>query len=220
MPAGRSGSTFTPNVGQRGLAASALSKISIGKFESTPPSTSVCASPLSPSRSVTGWKNSGIEIEATVLYAGTCIFEGTALSEGRGTSAPMRIIGAPGVDGEKMLREFHARKLPGAEATPVYFDPTASKHRGELCGGLMLHVTDYETIRPVALGVELLDIFRTLYPEQSVFNPPYNPGGRRGIELLTGRGDFVTGFDKDKILSDYARESESFRREKAVYHMY
>lgn len=158
--------------------------------------------------------------EATVLYAGTCIFEGTALSEGRGTSAPMRIIGAPGVDGEKMLREFHARKLPGAEATPVYFDPTASKHRGEVCGGLMLHVTDYETIRPVALGVELLDIFRTLYPEQSVFNPPYNPGGRRGIELLTGRGDFVNGFDKDKILSDYARESESFRREKTVYHMY
>ena len=102
----------------------------------------------------------------------------------------------------------------------VYFDPTASKHRGEVCGGLMLHVTDYETIRPVALGVELLDIFRTLYPEQSVFNPPYNPGGRRGIELLTGRGDFVTGFDKDKILSDYARESESFLREKAVYHMY
>lgn len=158
--------------------------------------------------------------EATVLYAGTCIFEGTALSEGRGTSAPMRIIGAPGVDGEKMLREFRARRLPGVEATPVYFNPTASKHRGEVCGGLMLHVTDYEAIRPVTVGVELLDIFRRLYPEQAVFNPPFNPGGRQGITLLTGRGDFVEDFDKDRILSAYAEESELFRREKIKYHLY
>lgn len=158
--------------------------------------------------------------EATVLYAGTCIFEGTALSEGRGTSAPMRIIGAPGVDGEKMLREFHARKLTGVEATPVYFNPTASKHQGEVCGGLMLHVTDYEAIRPITVGVELLDIFRTLYPEQSVFNPPFNPGGRQGISLLTGRGDFAESFDKNRILEAYEQESRLFCREKEKYHLY
>ena len=158
--------------------------------------------------------------EATVLYAGTCIFEGTNLSEGRGTSAPMRITGAPGMDGEKLLREFNTRPHPGAAATPVRFNPTASKHAGEVCGGLMLHVTDYDLIRPVALGVELLDIYMKLYPEQVRFNEPYNPGGRRGIELLTGRGDFTENFNKDRILEAYAEESAAFSGEKQQYHMY
>lgn len=158
--------------------------------------------------------------EATVLYAGTCIFEGTSLSEGRGTSAPMRITGAPGMDGEKLLREFQSRGLPGVAATPVYFNPTASKHQGEICGGLMLHVTDYDSIRPVTVGVELMDIYRKLYPEKFSFLPPYNPGGRQFITLLTGRGDFVEHFDKDAILSAYAQESALFAAEKQTYHLY
>ena len=84
----------------------------------------------------------------------------------------------------------------------------------------MLHVTDYEQIRPVSLGIELLDMFLTLYPEKTRFNEPYNPGGRRGIDLLTGRGDFSSDFNKDRVLKDYAVESELFCREKQQYHLY
>lgn len=158
--------------------------------------------------------------EATMLYAGTCIFEGTELSEGRGTSAPMRIIGAPGMDGEKLLREFRGRRLPGIDATPVCFSPTSSKHRDELCGGLMLHVTDYDSIRPVAAAVELLDVFRKLYPEETRFRPPYQKGGRPMITLLTGCGDFIENFDKDAILQRYALESEKFAEYKRTWHLY
>lgn len=158
--------------------------------------------------------------EGTALYAGTCLFEGTALSEGRGTAAPFRIIGGPGIDGEILVREFAALGLPGAAATPVYFTPAASKHRGEACGGLMLHVTDFRALRPVELGVELLALFQRLYPEQSAFLPPAQPGGRPFISLLTGCGDFVPGWDKGRVLARWREESAAFGREKQQYHLY
>lgn len=158
--------------------------------------------------------------EGTALYAGTCIFEGTALSEGRGTAAPFRIIGGPGIDGEKLVKEFAALGLPGAAATPVYFVPTASKHQGVPCGGLMLHVTDLDALRPVALGVELLALFQRLYPEQSAFLPPAAPEVRPFIALLTGCGDFVPGWDKEAVLDRFRRESAAFAAEKAAWHLY
>lgn len=158
--------------------------------------------------------------EQTALYAGTCIFEGTSLSEGRGTSAPFRIIGGPGVDAELLTEKFCDLCLPGVTATPMYFTPTASKHQGENCGGVLLHVTDYEALRPVRAGVELLDLFLTLYPEQTRFLPPPEEGGRPFISLLTGCGDFVPGFDKEKILSRYEEESAAFQKEKQRWHLY
>lgn len=158
--------------------------------------------------------------EGTALYAGTCLFEGTALSEGRGTAAPFRIIGGPGMDGERLVREFTALGLPGAVATPVYFVPTASKHQGVPCGGLMLHVTSFRDLRPVELGVELLALFQRLYPEQAAFLPPVEPGRRPFISLLTGCGDFVPGWDKRRVLDRWRAESAAFAEEKTAYHLY
>lgn len=156
----------------------------------------------------------------TALYAGTCIFEGTTLSEGRGTYAPFRIIGAPGVDGEELAEAFRSLALPGVTATPVYFTPTCSKHQGKNCGGIMLHVTDYEALRPVRVGLELLALFCKRYPEQTAFLPPVEAGRRPFISLLTGCGDFTPGWDKNGILARYARESAAFREEKQRYHLY
>lgn len=158
--------------------------------------------------------------EATLLYAGTCIFEGTALSEGRGTSAPFRVIGAPGVDAEQLTKDFCARQLPGVTATPYYFKPTSSKHCGELCGGLALHVTDREELRPVAMGVELLDLFQKMYPEQAAFLPPPEEGQLSFVERLTGCGDFMPGWSKEAILSRYEEESMEFVKRKNAYHLY
>lgn len=158
--------------------------------------------------------------EGAALYAGTCLFEGTALSEGRGTAAPFRIIGGPGMDGEKLVKEFSALGLPGAAATPVYFVPTASKHQGTLCGGVMLHVTDFQALRPVELGVELLSLFQRLYPERSSFLPPEKPGGRPFISLLTGCGDFVPGWAKDAVLGRWREESAAFAANTTQHYLY
>ncbi|MCI8332367.1 MAG: DUF1343 domain-containing protein [Clostridiales bacterium] len=158
--------------------------------------------------------------ENTALYAGTCLFEGTTLSEGRGTAAPFRIIGGPDIDAEKLVKAFAERRLPGAAATPVYFTPTTSKHQGTPCGGLMLHVTDFAALRPVELGVELVDLFQQMYPEQSQFIAKYSPTDLASISRLTGCGDFVSGWDKNAVLERWRQESALFAKEKADYHLY
>ena len=124
------------------------------------------------------------------------------------------------MDGEKLVKEFSALGLPGAAATPVYFVPTASKHQGTPCGGVMLHVTDFQALRPVELGVELLALFQRLYPEQSAFLPPEEPGGRPFISLLTGCGDFVPGWDKDAVLSRWREESAAFAANTPQHYLY
>lgn len=158
--------------------------------------------------------------EQTALYPGTCIFEGTALSEGRGTSAPFRMIGGPEVDGEKMTRAFCGLGLPGVTATPVYFEPACSKHQGTLCGGVMLHVMDYEALRPVRVGIELLDLFRRYYPAQTELLPAAAEWGRPFISVLQGCGDFEKDWNKEVILERYAEESAEFAKEKESYHLY
>lgn len=94
--------------------------------------------------------------ETALLYPGTCLIEGTNLSEGRGTADPFAIIGAPFIQAEPFCRAFNELNCPGVTATPVYFTPTTSKHQGTLCGGIHLHITDEKALEPVSLGVKLL----------------------------------------------------------------
>lgn len=94
--------------------------------------------------------------ETVLVYPGTCLFEGTNLSEGRGTAAPFRQIGAPWLDGYQVAASFNAFGLPGVVARAVQFIPSSSKFTGELCQGVMLHPLDRATFRPVAAGLHLL----------------------------------------------------------------
>jgi len=124
--------------------------------------------------------------ETALLYPGTCLFEGTNWSEGRGTADPFAIIGAPGVDADKLSQALNGLKLEGVVSTPVYFVPSTSKHRGETCGGVHLHVTCGELLRPVELGYRLLDLARTMFPETFAILPPYSAGGKPFSSLLAG----------------------------------
>lgn len=94
--------------------------------------------------------------ETALIYPGTCLFEGTNLSEGRGTSTPFRVIGAPWLDGWAVADKLNAQNLPGVVARAVPFMPSASKYAGQLCQGVMLHVLDEQAFRPVATGLHLL----------------------------------------------------------------
>lgn len=159
--------------------------------------------------------------ETALLYPGTCLIEGTNCSEGRGTADPFAIIGAPFIRSEKFCRAFNDRKLPGVTATPVYFTPTASKHQGTLCGGIHLHVMEETALRPVELGVRLLELLREMYPEDFRFLEPVHQDGRPFISLLAGHREFEDpDWDGDAMLARYARESEDFRRRKAPYGLY
>ena len=159
--------------------------------------------------------------ETALLYPGTCLIEGTNLSEGRGTADSFGILGAPFIQAEEFARRFRAMKLPGVEATPVYFTPTASKHQGNLCGGIQLHIMDEKALRPVELGVRLLDLLRQMYPEDFSFLPPVRSDGKIFLSLLAGHRDFENpDWDADAILTRYETESRAFQTRKKRYERY
>ena len=159
--------------------------------------------------------------ETALLYPGTCLIEGTCLSEGRGTADPFAILGAPFIEAEALTQAFQTLALPGVAATPVYFTPTTSKHQGTLCGGIHLHITDEQQLRPVELGVRLLALLRQMYPKDFSFLPPVREGGKPFISLLAGHRDFeAPDWDADAILHRYHQESQAFRMRKEAYHLY
>jgi len=104
-------------------------------------------------------------LETALIYPGLCLLEGTTWSEGRGTTTPFTLLGAPGVDPLALARDLRARELPGVVVTPRRFRPAFQKHAGEVCGGVGLTVTDPEALRPVELGVHVLDAARRVAPE-------------------------------------------------------
>ena len=159
--------------------------------------------------------------ETALLYPGTCLIEGTNCSEGRGTADPFGIIGAPFIHAEGFCRAFNGLNLPGVVATPVYFTPTTSKHQGQLCGGIQLHIMDENALQPVALGVRLLHLLGTMYPEDFRFLDPVREDGKPFISLLAGHREFENpGWDAEDILRRYAEDSAQFRERKAPYEIY
>ena len=104
--------------------------------------------------------------ETVQLYPGTCLFEGANLSEGRGTTTPFCLIGAPWLESSEVVAAFHAFALPGVRARSVQFTPLAGKYHGELCQGIMLHVLDAAAFRPVATALHLLLAISRRHPGQ------------------------------------------------------
>ena len=159
--------------------------------------------------------------ETALLYPGTCLIEGTCLSEGRGTADPFAIIGAPFIEADRFSLSMNHLTLPGVVTTPVYFTPTTSKHQGQLCGGIHLHITDEKQLRPVELGVRLLDLLRRCYPDDFRLLPPFREGGKPFLSLLAGHRAFEDPqWDAEEILNRYSRECEDFRLRKAPYELY
>lgn len=124
-------------------------------------------------------------IDSCVTYIGTCLFEGTNVSEGRGTTKPFETIGAPWMNAQKVIEMVNAYGLEGFTLRETYFKPTFSKHQNELCCGLQIHVTNRDAFEPFKLGVVLLDSIRRLHTEFE-FLPPLKENGRPFIDLLLG----------------------------------
>jgi uncharacterized protein YbbC (DUF1343 family) len=95
-------------------------------------------------------------VDAAVVYPGQVMLEGTNLSEGRGTTRPFELCGAPWVDGHVLARDLNALDLPGIRFREAWFTPTFSKFAGQRCGGVQLHVRDREAFRPVLTTIALL----------------------------------------------------------------
>ena len=133
-------------------------------------------------------------LDTATVYPGMCLLEGTNVSEGRGTTRPFEIFGAPFIDGEQLARELNSLGLPGVYFRETYFQPTFQKFAGELCSGAQLHVLDREAFRPFAMGVEIIRTVRRLCANSFQWKqPPYEYEYERlPIEVLLGGpvGDF------------------------------
>jgi uncharacterized protein YbbC (DUF1343 family) len=105
-------------------------------------------------------------LDTAIVYPGQCLLEGTNLSEGRGTTRPFEISGAPWIDAMKLASTMQAMELPGAVFRPVWFRPTFQKHMGLDCGGVQIHVVDRRRFSPVRVSLALLMEMRKQDPEQ------------------------------------------------------
>lgn len=122
----------------------------------------------------------------TLLYPGTCLFEGTNVSLGRGTPYPFAWIGAPWADGHEVAQRFNQLNLPGVMARPVYFTPTRSLYEGELVRGAALHVVDAHQVHALKTGVRLIEVFQRLYPGHFHVGSSDDNPGRPFFDLLAG----------------------------------
>ena len=125
-------------------------------------------------------------LDAAVLYNGTCLFEGTNISEGRGTTHPFENIGAPWIDPYKWKKEIGRYGFEGVYFRPMSFMPVASKYKGEVCNGLYVHVLDRMAFDPLKLGLAMVLSAKKLFPGDFRFTAPRHEIGDFTIDLMYG----------------------------------
>ena len=141
-------------------------------------------------------------LESASVYPGTVLFEGTRLSEGRGTTRPFELVGAPWIDAERFSSAMNARGLPGVHFRPAVFEPTFQKHARTPCGGCQIHVLDRQAFQPCAAAAALLLEFRRADPDRFEWRqPPYEYEHHKlPIDILAGSSDLREQVDGDRPL--------------------
>ena len=139
-------------------------------------------------------------LESASVYPGQVILEGTNLSEGRGTTRPFELFGAPWIDGRELAAQLNRLQLPGVKFREAWFTPSFSKHQGKLCGGCQIHVLDRATYRPVATTLQILKTIRDSYPTKLELHASYfdkvmgTTTVRTALEQGQPVADIVSGF--------------------------
>lgn len=164
--------------------------------------------------------------DTTVVYPGTCLFEATNVSEGRGTTRPFEIIGAPFVDPKEYAAALNAQKLPGVYFRPLYFKPTFHKFKDEACGGVFVHVTDVTVFESFYTGLAMVKTAHDLYPNEFDWRrEPYEyVTDKLAIDILSGSAQFRLNVERDESLADYRNayigEARDFHKQAVDFFLY
>ncbi len=164
--------------------------------------------------------------ETAVVYPGSVMFEGTQISEGRGTTRPFEIIGAPYIEPYDLIAELGKDQLPGVIFRPLFFQPTFHKFTGKTCGGLQLHVTDRSAFKPVITGVAIISATRRLYPSKFAWQmPPYEyVHDKLPFDVINGsaqlRGQIESGLSAEEIESGWQPLLDDFAELRSRYLLY
>jgi uncharacterized protein YbbC (DUF1343 family) len=165
-------------------------------------------------------------LDTAVAYPGTVLFEGTTVSEGRGTTRPFELVGAPGIEPERFARDMNALDLPGVMFRPAVFEPTFQKHAKIACGGCQTHVTDRRAFKPVLTGVALIEMFRRADSTRPLWRqPPYEyEHEKRPIDILAGssrlREAIETGRNAREIADSWRDDERAFFKRRQPFLLY
>ncbi len=165
-------------------------------------------------------------LDTAIVYPGMCLLEGTNISEGRGTTRPFEIFGAPFIHPETLVNVLREFRLPGVVFRPLYFEPTFQKHAKTVCGGAQVHVTDRNVFLPFKTGVAVLKAIHNTYPRDFAWKkPPYEyEEVKPPIDILSGtdrlRKDIESWKGLDDIQKWWRKETKGFEKIRKKYLLY
>lgn len=165
-------------------------------------------------------------LDTAIVYPGTCLFEGTNVSEGRGTTKPYEWIGAPWINSMKIAADLNSRKLPGVIFRAVYFTSTSSRYKypGEMCGGVQVHVVDRKIFKPIETGLHMIAAIRRLYPDRFQWREPRPGETQLPFDKLAGTDKIRLQLEKDlpvsEIVEDWQKELAVFMEKRKTYLLY
>jgi len=157
--------------------------------------------------------------QTALVYAGICLFEGTNLSVGRGTTMPFQYLGAPYIDAYRLAEQLNRLGLKGVYFLPAFFTPSLSLYAGQLCGGVQIAVTDRHSFTPVKTAIAMFYELKRLYPNEFTIN---NASKKYcGLHLLTGCTQLT---DPSQTAQDYfiriEKESKQYGNIRKKYLLY
>jgi uncharacterized protein YbbC (DUF1343 family) len=156
-------------------------------------------------------------LDTAIVYPGTVLFEGIMLSEGRGTTRPFELVGAPWIEAERFARDMNGLGLTGVHFRPAVFEPTFQKHAKQTCGGCQIHVTARHVFKPVLVGVALAGMFRRTNPSHFAWRqPPYEyEHDKVPIDILAGSDTLRKQIESDvpalEIAASWRADEDAFR---------
>jgi uncharacterized protein YbbC (DUF1343 family) len=156
-------------------------------------------------------------LDSAAVYPGLVALEGTNLSEGRGTTRPFELFGAPWIDGHALTAKLNGLGLPGVRFREAWFTPSFSKFQGQLCGGCQLHVTDRASFRSVAAVLHIIKTVRAMYPDKFAFHAEYFD---KVMGTASVRQALETGKDVPAILAGFEPGLEAFAALRKRYLLY
>ncbi len=164
--------------------------------------------------------------QSALLYPGMVLLEGTNISEGRGTTLPFQLFGAPWLDRARIVDRLERSRLEGAVFRPVVFEPVFDKFGGEPCFGFQIHITDRKRFRPYRTGLALLRALCLTHPDRFRWlDPPYEYEWEKlPIDILIGSADIrqriEQGDDPDVLETEWAKELEDYRQRREPCMLY
>jgi uncharacterized protein YbbC (DUF1343 family) len=165
-------------------------------------------------------------LDTALVYPGMCLLEGTNISEGRGTTRPFEIFGAPFIHGETLVQVLNQFKLPGVVFRPLSFLPTFQKHANTICGGAQIHVTDRGKFKPFKTGVAILKAIHNTWPREFAWKqPPYEyEESKLPIDILAGtdrlRKEIEAWKDLDAMETWWKQDAKAFEKIRKQFLIY